>query len=601
MLIFKVHSDIEFNLIETLLDEQSKLSMKVFKKLALTHDERLFEARQKDLIEEFRSSVRLCTMGLAVPLFISFWIADLVYVPHLKWEFLLFRVAFLPIPILVYFLSKKAKTLRGLQALALLFAFPAALFITAMVFIAEGAASPYYAGLNLVLLATLAFLPWSKAGQIFLIISVWGPYYLWSYLSRPPAQTINQIIIYSFFNAATIIISLIIRYFYNRLRFKEIQTRLALRDEQKRLKTEQQKLEKANRLIREAFGRYLSDDVVESILESPQGLALGGERRRATIMVTDLRGFTPISEQLKPEQVVELLNSYFQRMFAVAQQYQGTINEISGDALLILFGAPQHLEDRAPKAVACAIAMQNAMAEVNEANRAKGLPELEMGIGINEAEVIVGNVGSSRRSKYGVVGAGVNLTHRIQSYATGGQILVSESVCKELGDILRIDDRMEVQPKGSEAPIVLYEVGGIGQPYNLLLEDKEAGLTPLSAEIDIRYAILDGKHITPQDMPGEIVNLSLRACEFRTQLALEPLMNLKFRLAGVSPKLASKDFYGKVEKNHYGDPHGSRVRFTALPPAIYGYFQAVLDRERRDTHTNQPARQIQARNLIAIK
>jgi class 3 adenylate cyclase len=148
-------------------------------------------------------------------------------------------------------------------------------------------------------------------------------------------------------------------------------------------------------------------------------------------MITDLRGFTSISEQLKPEQVVQLLNSYFQRMFDVAQEYGGTIDEISGDSLLLLFGAHQDLPERSQKAVACAIAMQNAMAEVNEANRTKDLPELEMGIGINEAEVIVGNVGSSKRSKYGVVGSGVNMTHRIQSYATGGQILISESVRKE--------------------------------------------------------------------------------------------------------------------------------------------------------------------------
>ena len=151
-------------------------------------------------------------------------------------------------------------------------------------------------------------------------------------------------------------------------------------------------------------------------------------------------------------------------MFDVAQQFHGTINEISGDALLILFGAPQQLADRAPKAVACAIAMQNSMAEVNDANLAMDLPELEMGIGINEAEVIVGNVGSKKRSKYGVFGAGVNLASRIQSYARGGQILISESVRKEVGDILRLDDRMKVQPKGSEAPIVLYEFGGTGEP-----------------------------------------------------------------------------------------------------------------------------------------
>jgi adenylate cyclase len=446
-----------------------------------------------------------------------------------------------------------------------------------MIFMAEGAASPYYAGLNLIMLATLAFFPWSKTGQILLILAIWGPYYLWSYISQPHTQTINHIIIYSFFNASTIIISLIIRFFYNRLRLKEIQTRLELRDEQDRLKSEQKKLQTANRLIREAFGRYLSDDVVESILESPKGLSLGGERRRATIMITDLRGFTLISEQLKPEQVVQLLNSYFQRMFDVAQQYHGTINEISGDALLVLFGAPQQLPDRTPKAVACAIAMQNAMTEVNEANRLKDLPELEMGIGINEAEVIVGNVGSSKRSKYGVVGAGVHLTSRIQSYATGGQVLISESVLKEAGDILRIDKRIEIRPKGTEASITVYDTGGIGGLYSLALENIDTAAKLLNREIPVRYAILDGKAVINEQLTGAILGLSYQTGEFRLENTLQPLTNLKFNLVDVRKELSAKDFYGKVVKSSNTCPEGCCVRFTSLPPGIEGYFQAVLE------------------------
>lgn len=352
-------------------------------------------------------------------------------------------------------------------------------------------------------------------------------------------------------------------------------------------------LNKANQFIRKTFGRYLSEDIVENILLSSEGLKMGGEKKVLTIMITDLRGFTSISEQLKPEQVVRLLNSYFKRMFDIAQRYQGTINEISGDALLILFGAPQQIKDRSQKAVACAIAMQNAMAEVNAANRVKGLPDLEMGIGINEAEVIVGNVGSSKRSKYGVVGAGVNLTSRIQSYATGGQVLISESVHKEVGDMLRIDDRMEMKPKGSEVSIVLYDIGGIGGPYNLTLEIRESSMISLSRKIDIRYAELDGKHIAPGDLPGEIVNLSLKSCELQIQNALEPLTNLKFNLADVSPELAIKDFYAKVEKDYCSDPRSCRVRFTALPPAIYGYFQAILDCEAESTNRIYAAKKIE--------
>ena len=108
------------------------------------------------------------------------------------------------------------------------------------------------------------------------------------------------------------------------------------------------------------------------------------------------------------------------------------------------------------------------------------------------------------------------------SIATGGQVLISESVLKETGEILRIDDRMEVQPKGSEGPIVLYEIGGIGEPYNLVLEERETSAVSLSRELDIRYAILDGKHITPDDLPGKILTLSLNACELKIQTALEP-------------------------------------------------------------------------------
>ena len=96
-------------------------------------------------------------------------------------------------------------------------------------------------------------------------------------------------------------------------------------------------------------------------------------------MMTDLRGFTALSERLDPEQVVQVLNSYFEVMVEVVLEFQGTINEIIGDALLIIFGAPQAMQDRAQRAIACAIKMQNSMAAVNEQNREQGLPELEMG------------------------------------------------------------------------------------------------------------------------------------------------------------------------------------------------------------------------------
>ena len=225
--------------------------------------------------------------------------------------------------------------------------------------------------------------------------------------------------------------------------------------------------------LKDMFGRYLSEEVTSTLLENPDMVKLGGEKRHVTIMMSDLRGFTALADRLEPEQVVQILNAYFEVMVDVLLKYNATINEIIGDALLVIFGAPQEMPDRAERAIACSIEMQNAMARVNEQNRSQGLPEIEMGIGLNDVEVIVGNIGSSKRSKYGVVGSGVNMTSRIESYSVGGQILISDSVRKEAGDILRIDEQRDVTPKGSEASIRIYEVGGISGKYNLALEKKE--------------------------------------------------------------------------------------------------------------------------------
>jgi adenylate cyclase len=149
------------------------------------------------------------------------------------------------------------------------------------------------------------------------------------------------------------------------------------------------------------------------------------------------------------------------------------------------------------EAVACAIEMQNVMGRVNERNRGKGLPELEMGIGLNETEVVVENIGSSKRIKYAVVGSGVNLTGRIESYSTGGQILVSESIRKKLGDALKIDGFREVLPKGAQNSITIYQVGGIAGGYNLALTRDKQQLVELARDIPITANLVGGKDVGP--------------------------------------------------------------------------------------------------------
>jgi len=334
------------------------------------------------------------------------------------------------------------------------------------------------------------------------------------------------------------------------------------------------KVAEMSTLLKKMFGRYLSAEVMKTLIENPSALELGGERRKVTIMMTDLRGFTALSERLEPEQVVQMLNAYFEIMVDLVLKYNGTVNEFIGDALLVVFGAPQEMEDRTQRAVACSIEMQNAMVEVNKRNSAEGLPEIEMGIGLNETEVIVGNIGSSKRSKYAVVGSGVNLTSRIESYTVGGQILVSESVRKEAGESLRIDTQRDVFPKGAESSLRIYEVGGISGRYNLFLVKKVQVLSTLVRQIPLQYTVIEGKKVGEKGLEGYVVRLSKSSAEITLGDPAELLTNLKLKLKNVDEQLSARDFYGKVIKHSADKENTYIVFFTSLPPEVDAYFQA---------------------------
>ncbi|MFK8042794.1 adenylate/guanylate cyclase domain-containing protein [Congregibacter sp.] len=215
-------------------------------------------------------------------------------------------------------------------------------------------------------------------------------------------------------------------------------------------------LERNERFIRATFGRYLSDDIVTEILERPEGLELGGDLREVTIMMSDIRGFTTMSEQLPPDRVVSMLNRYLGAMTDIILEYGGTIDEFLGDAILAVFGAPRRHDDDPDRAARCALAMQAAMEEINSANRKDGLPELAMGIALNTGNVIAGNIGSERRSKYGFVGHAMNVTSRIEDVAQRGEILIAESTRQALGAAYALGKSREVQAPGIDEVLVVH-------------------------------------------------------------------------------------------------------------------------------------------------
>ena len=195
----------------------------------------------------------------------------------------------------------------------------------------------------------------------------------------------------------------------------------------------------------------VSEEVVAQLLDAPKGFELGGELRKVTILMSDLRGFTALAECLEPQEVMTFLNRYLEAMVDVILAYRGTIIEMLGDGLLVLFGAPLSRDDDAERAVACALAMQLRLDATNAPNRQAGLPEVDMGIGIHTGEVVVGDIGSKQRTKYGGGGSAMNLTGRIESYTTGGQILVSSTTYAETAALLTVSHQLTVEPKGVAA------------------------------------------------------------------------------------------------------------------------------------------------------
>jgi adenylate cyclase len=331
-----------------------------------------------------------------------------------------------------------------------------------------------------------------------------------------------------------------------------------------------------NRFIRKTFGRYLTDDVVKSLLESPEGLKLGGERRKVTLVMTDLRGFTSMAGRLAPEQVVAMLNRYLGTMVEVIQQYQGTIDEFIGDAIFILFGAPIQREDDAERAVACAMAMQLAMAQVNAQNCVEGLPEVEMGVGIHTGEVVVGNIGSDKRAKYGVVGSHVNLTARIESYTVGGQVLISEVTRQEIGPLVQVAEKLEVEAKGVDRPITIYHARGIGGKYNLFLPETTATLVPLRQALPLQFTLLEGKYLGDTVFTGRLVRLSAKDGEVHSDHAVESWSNIKIQLMSNDGDELPGDLYGKVMGALAEDQPGFAVHFTSIPPRVATFFEYLL-------------------------
>jgi class 3 adenylate cyclase len=327
-------------------------------------------------------------------------------------------------------------------------------------------------------------------------------------------------------------------------------------------------------VIRHAFGRYVSPEVVKALLESPDGLRLGGAKREVTVLMSDLRGYTRFAEQGDPAHVMAVLNDYLGRMAEVVIEHGGTINEFIGDAVFAVFGAPVAHADHAERAAAAALAMQRALERLNEVGAAQGRPRFEMGIGVHTGEAVVGNIGSEQRAKYAVVGAAVNLAARVEGCTVGGQILVTAATRERLGDLAEVAEPISVELKGLAAPVALYELRGLGGRHTERLHDAD-DTASVAVDWPLAGAVIEGKQVRAGAFAGMVRRLGPRAVEAEVDTEPAMLTNVRLQLTWPEPPGVSGDVYGKVTGAVTRDGRRLvRVHLTSVAPGD----RAVLDR-----------------------
>lgn len=208
------------------------------------------------------------------------------------------------------------------------------------------------------------------------------------------------------------------------------------------------------------FGRYVTKSVVDEILSNQDEIKLGGERKDVTLLFIDIRGFTPLSEKMEPEDVINVLNEYLDLCTRAIFKYGGTLDKFMGDGVMAIFGAPVPQEDHAKRAVLAGLELKKQADELNRSIEAKYGRSVRFGMGINSGPAVIGNIGSKERLEYTAIGDTVNLAARLEANAQPEQILISEGTFEHVKDEFEITELSPIKVKGKEKLVHIYQVEG---------------------------------------------------------------------------------------------------------------------------------------------
>lgn len=388
--------------------------------------------RESEILEEIRSVLKVIANWMAVPLFLAFWLADLMYVPQFKWPFLALRLTIIPVCLLAQYEIKKEQTPRRAQLFAALYCGLVALPINIMISLIPDVGTSYYAGLNLVAIGGLSFIPFSINFFLGTALAIYLPYYAIVLSKAQGIEDYKAIALNSFFIVGAIVICFLIRFFHEKLRVREINSRLALKSEiANRDIMIRSKTEEAVRL--NSLSTQFSPQVVQAIRDGRVDLEKGVRRAQICAIFVDIVGSTERVVRLDQAKVDIVLARFMDTVVTIFLKYDITIDKFQGDGILAFANDPIRYSDYIQRTCLAAMEVRTALAQDREFYLMNWKKEMQIRIGISAGYANVGFYGNKKFFRsYTAIGAPLPFASRLTNLAEPNQILIDSDIAMSL-------------------------------------------------------------------------------------------------------------------------------------------------------------------------
>ena len=302
-----------------------------------------------------------------------------------------------------------------------------------------------------------------------------------------------------------------------------------------------------------------------------------------TILLSDIIGFSEVSERFKAPQIVNMLNRYFSRMSEIIQRYQGVVDKYMGDTIMAYFADTEQSNDHAHRAVNCAVEMQIAMNEVNNDNEVDGLPSLFMGIGISTGIVTFGQMGSQHQNEYTLIGDGVNLATSVGAHSLRGQVLISDYTYQQVKDVVEIGDINEARIKGKNEIVKLYEITASNWQERMSVPMREIrSSVRVNVDMEFPFHIIVNNEVQPGILFGRANDISYKGIYAIIKEPLGLLTEIKLSLSLSLLGNETREVYGKIKSIKETDEgYGCGIEFDDLDidsiEAVKDYIHRIIE------------------------